>query len=148
MLDSKTADTLITSHPQVCARYTHGGSVKGRFEANFHSSHTEYWGPPVDKNLTVEDGEILRDSEGCGLIGLTNENLLRLTEKTDNFDLSVRFSEEGTGSERETSWGGSLEEEPFRLTVRWRVEHCTILMTSASTIIDPFPIWKPPILKP
>ena len=65
----------------------------------------------------MEDRDVVRDSQGCGLIGLTSENLLELTELTENFALSVRFSEEGTGSLGEASWSGSLEKEPFRLTV-------------------------------
>ena len=65
----------------------------------------------------MEDRDVARDSQGCGLVGLTNEKLLELTELTENFELSVTFSEEGTDSQGEASWSGSLEEEPFKLTV-------------------------------
>ena len=58
-----------------------------------------------------------RDSHGCGLISLNNKNLLELTEKIDNFQLSVRFSEEVTGTQGEASWGGSLVDKPFNLAV-------------------------------
>ena len=110
----------ITSTPKVCAKYTHGGNAKGRFEANFHSSYYEYYSssPAFDKNITVEDSQVTRDEEGCGLIRLSRENLLELTEKTlTDFGLAVRFSEEGTASQGEATWSGSLTVEPFNLAV-------------------------------
>ena len=53
------------------------------------------------ENLTVEDSQVSRDKEGCGLILLSPESLLELTEKVYSFDLSVRFTEEGTGTQVE-----------------------------------------------
>ena len=68
------------------------------------------------KNIRVTDEEISRH-EGCGVISLSNEKLLELTEKIGTFDLKVIFTEEGTGTQEEVSWKGSLVDQPFRLDV-------------------------------
>ena len=49
----------------------------------------------------MADSQVSRDKEGCGLILLSQESLLELTEKVDSLDLSVRFTEEGTGTQAE-----------------------------------------------
>ena len=56
-----------------------------------------------------------RDRDGCGIIRLTKENLVELTEKINEFELKVTFSEEGTGTKDEARWKGSLKDEPVKL---------------------------------
>ena len=51
------------------------------------------------------------------MISLHNEKLMELTEKIGTFDLKVVFTEEGTGTQEEISWKGSLEDLPFKLDV-------------------------------
>lgn len=105
---------------QVCAKYTHGGNVKGTFLATFHSKFIERsWPqpPPFERNVNIPDSEVARGPDGCGLLRLSKENLLDLTQKIDTFDLKVIFTEEGTGTTDEVTWAGSLVDEPFRLEV-------------------------------
>ena len=51
------------------------------------------------------------------MISLDNEKLMELTEKIGTFDLKVVFTEEGTGTQEEVSWKGSLVDLPFKLDV-------------------------------
>ena len=105
--------------PQVCAKYTHGGTAKGSFEANFHSKYVQTsWPqpPPFVRNIKITDRQISRH-DGCGVISLDNEKLMELTEKIGTFDLKVVFTEEGTGTQEEVSWKGSLVDLPFKLDV-------------------------------
>ena len=114
-----TADITATSCPQVCAKYTHGGVAQGSFEAYFHSRYVQTsWPqpPPFVRKINLTDSQISRQA-GCGVISLNNQKLMELTEKIGTFDLKVVFTEEGTGTQEEVSWKGSLEDKPLKLDV-------------------------------
>jgi hypothetical protein len=65
---------------KVCAKYTHGGAVKGVVKSNFSSQFSQGWRrPPVLKSITAETN--VTADEDCATIQLNRVQLLDLTEK-------------------------------------------------------------------
>ena len=85
---------------KVCAKYTHGGAVKGMVRSNFSSRYQGYnWRnppPPVLREV-AEETEVTADMD-CAVLVLNQEQIKNLTEKVENFKLEVEFEEAGTGT--------------------------------------------------
>ena len=99
----------------VCAKYTHGGSVKGQVKAYFTSTWMKRsWARiPVVKNINITKSVSADDD--CAFLTLNYHQIKKLTEKVDKFDLNVEFEEEGTGIIEKSKWSGRLEDEAIRL---------------------------------
>ena len=90
----------------ICAKYTHGGPVKGSVKANFSSQYGFWAGGPmlrshfiqpvqdVPKSFIIE-AEVAGDQE-CAKLVLERIQILDLTEYRDMFKLAVAFEEQGT----------------------------------------------------
>ena len=61
---------------------------------------------------------VVGDDEECGVVALTREQLLHLTEKVDNFALHVTFTERGTGTTAEASTKAQLQDQPFKIKTK------------------------------
>jgi len=84
---------------KVCAKYTHGGSVKGKVKANFTSTYQRRtWRPPPPIVKNIEMVKSVNADDDCANVMLNSEQIKELTEKVDNFDLKIIFEEEGTGT--------------------------------------------------
>ena len=99
----------------MCAKYTHGGSVKGEIESIFSSTR-----PSIRRRDTREVPITARvgDDKECGFLTLNRNKLQYLTEKITKIKLDVTFRERGTGTEETASWTGRLEDKPFKLEVK------------------------------
>ena len=102
---------------KVCAKYTHGGNVKGTAEALFSWEYYDYKTySQVRRNISV--APIGRDESGCIVLVLTREDLREVTENNDDLELQVTFAEEGTGTLAESHWSGRVAKEPFKMEVK------------------------------
>jgi len=102
----------------VCAKYTHGGSVKGTVKAKFTSTYKKRtWRPPppIVKNIDLLK-KVSADDE-CATVVLNSEQIKDLTEKVDKFELNIEFEEEGTGTTDKASWQGSLVDEAIKIDI-------------------------------
>merc|ERR1719233_8880 len=103
---------------KVCAKYTHGGSVKGQVKANFTSIYQRRtWRPPPPIVKTIELLKKVDADIDCAKITLNSEQIKELTNKVDNFNLYIDFEEEGTGTVEKTKWSGSLVNEAIKLDI-------------------------------
>eukprot|EP00092_Neocalanus_flemingeri_P108736 GFUD01139655.1.p1 GENE.GFUD01139655.1~~GFUD01139655.1.p1 ORF type:complete len:1716 (-),score=430.19 GFUD01139655.1:66-5213(-) len=102
----------------VCAKYTHGGSVKGQVKGNFTSTYQRRtWRPPPPIVKNIEFVKTVSADDDCATITLTSDQIKELTEKVDKFDLKIEFEEEGTGTTEKASWGGALVDEAIKLDI-------------------------------
>merc|ERR1712106_216596 len=103
---------------KVCAKYTHGGSVKGQIKANFSSIYQRRtWRPPPPIVKNIELMKKVTADDDCVTISLNSQQIKELTEKIDNFDLTIEFEEEGTGTTENSKWSGSLVDEAIKLDI-------------------------------
>ena len=103
---------------KVCAKYTHGGSVKGQVKANFTSIYQRRtWRPPPPIVKTIELLKKVNADIDCAKITLNSEQIKELTEKVDNFNLYIEFEEEGTGTVEKAKWSGNLVNEAIKLDI-------------------------------
>eukprot|EP00090_Calanus_glacialis_P012233 TRINITY_DN20713_c0_g1_i4.p1 TRINITY_DN20713_c0_g1~~TRINITY_DN20713_c0_g1_i4.p1 ORF type:complete len:1703 (-),score=467.37 TRINITY_DN20713_c0_g1_i4:343-5451(-) len=103
---------------KVCAKYTHGGSVKGQVKANFTSTYQRRtWRPPPPIVKNIEMVRSVSADDDCATVMLNSEQIKELTEKVDNFDLQIEFEEEGTGTAEKSKWSGSLVDEAIKLDI-------------------------------
>ena len=113
----------------VCARYTHGGVVKGSVKANFSSGQYEFWpGRPVPfshpiqpvqdvpKFLLIE--KEVADGQECATIVLERIQILDLTQYRRIFKLEVAFEEHGTGTVEKAETSSSVEDQEILLEPR------------------------------
>jgi len=108
----------LTAEWRVCAKYTHGGSVKGTVKANFTSTFQKRtWRPPPPIVKSIELLKKVTADEDCALLILDDNQIKELTEKIDHFDLKVEFEEEGTGTTENSKWSGKLVDEAIKLDV-------------------------------
>ena len=104
---------------QVCAVYTHGGSVKGEIESTFTSTRViRTWPQRREDKRTVKVVTQVGDEEDCGIVKLNKAQLHKLTEKVNNFELSVVFKEKGTSTTASAETSASLQDRAFKIEVK------------------------------
>ena len=99
---------------KACAKYTHGGNVKGSLDITFSVQYKEtYWRSPIKYvkiNKTVD--ELVN---GCATVFLNNTEILKLAEKSSDIKINVVAQEEGTGTQQDTIGRTAIKDVPFML---------------------------------
>ena len=112
----KDADTV---EFKICGEFTHGGSVRGAISSNFTSTRViRTWPKRREDKRVISVTTVVGDDEECGVVSLTRDQLLHLTEKVDNFALHVTFTERGTGTTAEASTKAELQDQPFKIKTK------------------------------
>eukprot|EP00095_Tigriopus_kingsejongensis_P009746 maker-scaffold1177_size57108-snap-gene-0.11 protein:Tk09746 transcript:maker-scaffold1177_size57108-snap-gene-0.11-mRNA-1 annotation:"alpha-2-macroglobiln splicing variant 1 precursor" len=99
----------------LCAKYTHGGNVKGLANITFFSEFKagNYWRAPTlrkEFNKIVEKVE-----EGCANFALNQSEIAELTNKTTTIQAFAAFIEDVTQTEHNTTWEDKVHFSPFAI---------------------------------
>lgn len=100
----------------VCAKYTHGESVKGLLNVTFFSEFKagNYWRAPTLKQEYVKVVESV-DDEGCGKVALNMTEVAEMTNKTATIQAFASFTEAVTGVQLNATWEGNVQYTPFTI---------------------------------
>jgi alpha-2-macroglobulin len=103
---------------KVCAKYTHGGSVKGQMKAYFTSKWIKRrsWKREYIVRSFNFTEDVSADND-CATVTLTSMQIQNLTERVDKFYLNIEYEEEGTGTTKTSKWSGSLVDEAINLEI-------------------------------
>ena len=87
---------------EICAKYTHGGKVKGSLNVTFSVDYKEtYWRAPVKK---IEINKVVDElQDGCATLNLNNTEILKFAAKSNDLKINAIAEEAVTGTKQDAA---------------------------------------------
>ena len=99
---------------KICAKYTHGGKVKGSLNTTFVVQYKEtYWRAPV-KYIKIHK-MVDQLVNGCASISLNNTEILKFAVKSSDLKITAVAEEAVTGTKQEATKSVTIKDVPFML---------------------------------
>ncbi len=99
-----------------CARYTHGGRVKGRMDLELVSSYRPpQWGARL-VTVRIRKPNVTIGEDGCGEARLNSTEASRLTANWPSFKATATVTEDGTAAAESASATFKVKDVPFELS--------------------------------
>ena len=99
---------------KVCAKYTHGGKVKGSLNVTFSVDYKEtYWRAPVKHikmNKVVDELQ-----NGCAMLSLNNTEILKFAAKSNDLKIEAIVEEAVTGTKQDAVKRTTIKDTIFKL---------------------------------
>ena len=99
---------------KICAKYTHGGKVKGSVNITFSVKYKEtYWRAPT-KYVKIHK-EVDQLDNGCATVFLNNTEILKFAAKAVDLKINANVKEEVTGTMERAKKSITIKDVPFML---------------------------------
>lgn len=101
---------------QICAKYTHGGKVRGALNATFHTSFPlgAYWRAPKARRNVTQFTDL--GADGCSTVTLNSTHIKYLNTHSADLKVTAIVTEAGTGTSQNATDALTVKYTPFQIS--------------------------------